>query len=870
MVDRPILRFPDPEPGKRVKGEGGAPPPPKGPGKTRQGQRFQATFDSLERALATDNPEFSLREDPSGIAPERALVFITAGNVQNFVRAAEAVGLEVFAESKIEELEEAPEGFQPPGNSTSLPRTLYATMPTLDSFESILRLWNAHQRGEEASYGKAPWWNAFDLLLELRPWGPQDRLSESARSVIEDRLLDESEEVLIELEIWPTANAERRRTWARETEQRILSLNGRVVDRSVIAEVGFTYQAILAGLPVPTVRAMLDDPAAPAGLATLEGIQFILPQMIGQAIPGEGEGETTDHTLKGEFSATAPLHVALFDGVPAAAHTALDGGVEVEDIHDLVGFSQVNQRFHATEMASLILRGDLEADGEALRDTRLISVPLLIDSQGTASAPTDKLFVDLVHIALTRLLAGEEPLAKDVFVINFSIGVRELQFAGRMSVLARLLDWWAERHGVLFVVSAGNITEDLVVPGISAAEFEDADESRRKAVVRTAMRKAAYKRTLLAPAEALNVVTVGAISGDLSVQTPPQQAGIISLENETDRMPQITSALGLGPQRSIKPDLLAFGGRLVVRARPAGDDTRLVPVPGPRRTGLVVASPGSGPITTRRSRGTSHAAALTTRAILQSAAVLTGEEGPYEGQELPRRMLALLTRALAVNASQWPEDARKLYAEEMEHLGSTRHAQAKAEVCRNFGHGIINGDLMRKSPDAGVTLVGYGVIRKDQARIFNLPLPASMAGSNRVPRSMRVTLAWFSPTNPARAQYRLAGLEAVAADGPENGADKHWVIDLESSDGPDANQIKRGTVWSRRLINRIQKVPDYAEDAVIPICVQCRDTTNGGLSPDDDIDFAIAVTLQVETTVEYDILEEIKQRIRPQQQLGAE
>ena len=50
-----------------------------------------------------------LREDPAGIAPERALVFITAGGVQNFARAAQAVGLEVFAETELEEIEDFPE-----------------------------------------------------------------------------------------------------------------------------------------------------------------------------------------------------------------------------------------------------------------------------------------------------------------------------------------------------------------------------------------------------------------------------------------------------------------------------------------------------------------------------------------------------------------------------------------------------------------------------------------------------------------------------------------------------------------------------------------------------------------------------------------
>jgi hypothetical protein len=133
---------------------------------------------------------------------------------------------------------------------------------------------------------------------------------------------------------------------------------------------------------------------------------------------------------------------------------------------------------------------------------------------------------------------------------------------------------------------------------------------------------------------------------------------------------------------------------------------------------------------------------------------------------------------------------------------------------------------------------------------------------------MRVTLAWFSPVSPARAQYRLAGLEAVVADDLEEPEDKGWALDLKS-DGPDANMVKRGSVWSRRLIHRVQTVPDFDEGADIPICVQCRDTAAGGLSPDDDIAFAIAVTLEIEAEVQYDILDEIEQQVRLRLQPGA-
>jgi len=62
-----------------------------------------AQFDRLEAAFAEEDPEVILRRDPGGIAPERALVFVTAVPISDFVRAARLVGLEVLAELDLDD-----------------------------------------------------------------------------------------------------------------------------------------------------------------------------------------------------------------------------------------------------------------------------------------------------------------------------------------------------------------------------------------------------------------------------------------------------------------------------------------------------------------------------------------------------------------------------------------------------------------------------------------------------------------------------------------------------------------------------------------------------------------------------------------------
>ena len=862
MTDRPILRLPNSRPARRLTGRPARVPQPRGAGHARQVQRFRREFARLEAAFAGDNATLELRSDPFGIAPERALVLVSAVRIGDFVRVARLVGLEVLSEVELDDGYDLPEGLIEERPEAASP-TLYATMPTQDALNRLLRLWRRFQAGHGPEPGYAPWWRLFDLLAELRPWGPEDRFSSDDRIELENRLpFDENAEVRLELEHWPTRTRNRLDQWRRDTEARVLAFGGRIIDRSTILEEDFVYDAMLVGLPAAVVREMIENPAAPEGLATLDGLQFVLPQSMAQSLPSQSDPIHLDGEELENFDPESPLRALLLDGTPVAGHRTLEGGVAIEDVHDLVERSQVAVRRHATEMASLILRGDLGSDGHPVSGSRLLAIPLLIDTEDGATSPDDRLFVDLVHTALLRTFRSEMPAAPDAFVVNFSIGVRGAHFAGRISSLARLLDWWSSEAGILVVVSAGNVGHDLVIPGTNLREFENLSLPERQDLVHAALRQARHERTLLAPGEALNSLTVGAASMDIVPSEMDQTPTTVEVQADSEVIPAISTGLGLGPFRTIKPDLISTGGHHEIRAMPVGGSVRLRVVPRSVRSGLTVAATGPGNSAQSRSRGTSCAAALVTRSLLNAASALTDVGGPFEGIELSRTDLALLTRVLAVNAARWPERAKALYAAEMSR--PTGHfQQAAEEVARYFGYGFLDSELMLEAPLHGTTLVGLGQVRKDYATIFDMPLPSSLSGDS-VHRSMLVTLAWFSPVEPVRARYRLAALEAVAADGDmlaDDDEDKHWNLAMKGGP-PGVALIKRGTVWSRRLVHNRVRAPDFRSGSTLPIRVQCRDASGGGLDPDEEIPFAIAVSLQVAATAQYDVHEEIRDQLR--------
>ena len=377
---------------------------PQSGGAAAQGRRFGAQFDRLEAAFAEEDPEVVLRGDPGGIAPERALVFVTAVPISNFVRAARLVGLEVLAELDLDDYA-LDEDLLVEHREMASP-TFYATMPTRESFERLLGLWRAYQRGERPEEGYAPWTRLFEMLDDLRGWGPEDRFSAEARTELEERLAeDEAAELRLELEVWPTRSRERRERWRGEAERRVAALGGRVLSRSSIEEEGFIYEALLVALSAGSVRELIAHPEAVEGLATLDGLQFVLPQVVVQSLPNQSDLlDAPGPDGAAAFDSETPLRAVLLDGTPVAGHRSLDGGVVIEDVHDLVGRSVVAHRRHATSMASLILRGDLTADGVPLHDSRLLCIPVLVDAEGEASSPEDRLFVDVTHVALTRHL----------------------------------------------------------------------------------------------------------------------------------------------------------------------------------------------------------------------------------------------------------------------------------------------------------------------------------------------------------------------------------------------------------------------------------------------------------------------------------
>ena len=575
---------------------------------------------------------------------------------------------------------------------------------------------------------------------------------------------------------------------------------------------------------------------------------FLRPQSS-LDVPERGDETESGAALAAEPPDDRPPIVALLDGIPVQNHQLLDGRLDVDDPDNLEAMSVLSEREHGTAMASLILHGDRNL-GEPPISRRLHLRPVMYaPGNGNDEAPRrDRLLVDVIYRAVRRIKEGDgegEATAPEVFLVNLSLGDPRRPFSGPTSPWAKLLDHLAEHYGILFLVSAGNVKSPLPVSAFSDwTSFEDADPEEREHAVLQALADNRAHRTLLSPAEALNVVTVGAWHDDAL----DGSRGAMAVDPYPDGdLPNVSSAQGLGHRRVIKPDVHLPGGREQVSFRASGE--ALIVVPG-GRYGLKAAAPSAEGVRDRESltTGTSAATALATRAAHRIFDALMDTDGGSLHGDLDPQYYAVVIKAMLVHRAKWGSRADvldQLYGPR----GKGQHSARRDNIARLLGYGFPDIEEAVSCTPHRATLLGYGTISAREAKVHRIPLPPSLERITE-PRKVTVTVAWLSPVNPRHRTYRRAKLEV----GP--------VADLEVAAGvkrpsgqPPHTTVSRGTVFHARYEG--EKAVSFVDDGHVLLRIFCREQA-GAL--DQPIRYGVAVTIEAGEGIA--VYDEIRTRLR--------
>lgn len=844
MTERPLLLLPSPTSAERANQTGGGDPPPL-PEKSRQVGRVGPKLDALRAAFEAQRAE--LAADPAGLVPEQVLVIEVAGSLAEFRSAAIKAGLEWLGEfdedtvSANSEFQEATAEIAEP-----VPGRLFLTMANEQAMSELERLWVLYRDGREFPHGWKKWSHLFAQLSDVRRWGVRDRLNEAG--VLDDwraRVAAGAERVLTEVELWYRDDpAARERSKIRIT-QLIGEVAGRVVSECVIEPIA--YQAVLAELPIAEIRQIVDSPDTK--LTRCDQVMLFRPS--GQAVfRGPTDHADLATTEAGTFPPpTSPPVAALLDGLPLSRHALLDGRLTIDDPDGFDATHPPAQREHGTAMASVIVHGDLgNATRAAIRSTLYVR-PILQPTPGTVSAeervPADRLFVDLLHRAVQRLFepAGQGA-APSVRIVNLSIGDPGWQFLNGMSPCARLLDWLAVKYSVLFVVSAGNQVRDLEMTHDRAA-FSALDPQEQQLEVLRALARDLRNRSVLAPAEALNALTVGAAHDDASpLPVPGALRDPLVLRDLVSPL----SALGFGPRRSVKPDVLAAGGRQpyfesVVPGPMVLKINRIARQPG---VGHACPSPVAGQLNaTRMSRGTSNASALVTHYLVRTHEELELVVGGLDPQGRPAdRHTATLLRAAAVHSASWGPEAVEALDRALRDSGNSK--RFKDVVARFLGFGSIAPGRMLECGPERATALGWGDLEADQAHLYRVPLPPALA-DRRLWRRVTVTLACASPINPRHRNYRRAAMWATV-DGDHLAVRRQQV---------DAKTAQRGTV--QHEVWEGERATTFPDGAFITVQVNCRED-GGALA--GAVPYALVVSLEVAEGIDVPVYEQVRDRVR--------
>lgn len=847
MDKLPLLVFSAPVVADIGKGRGGGGDKIKYPGHGKQAPRLDLKFQKLHDAM--ERHAMELQAATPGVEPEMILVLETIGPELDFFKAVQKIkGLEWLAEEVRGDIEPQ-HGFEYKEKITKqevlsdemredkkkLNGWLYVVMSNQKALEELRRLfyqWKADPNIRLRN-NLAPLKHAFKKLEDIRPWGAEDRLRETGIEADWQMRVNEGEQTLLfEAELWFYKNKNRRQKSEQKFRDMISRLGGNVIARCEVEQI--RYQGVLGNVPAEHMDQVIKYKKS--DLIRFQDMMYLRP--VGQCavrVPDDFESLYPENEEQESLPQGDPV-VALFDGLPLAGHQLLNGRLRIDDSDHYEDMYEAKSRIHGTAMASLICRGDMEEAGKPISSPLYVRPIMRPDGKagGEEAIPEHILPVDLTHRAVRRLFEGDDAVAPSVRIINLSVCDRYRKFDQSISPWARLLDWLAWKYKVLFVVSAGNVAENIRL-NVPKGAYKDLSAVQKEAKMLKAIEEDTKHRRLLSPAETVNGITVGSLHQDAS---SPQAMGDDINPFVNKGLPAIYNTHGLGYRLAVKPDILLPGGRQFVREKIGGDGGKevLTPVNFALPPGNKVAFPSAlnGRVHTF---GTSNAAALASRAGAMLLDVIN-ELRQQHGAKISSEYDSVLIKTLLVHSASWG-NAQESYKAAFHRNDVRKH------ISRFLGYGAADVLRVVGCTEQRVTALGVGELSKDTAHAFHFPLPPSI---KTVKRRMTVTLAWLTPINPANQKYRIANLSADLKDATGKLGLKRINV--------DPNTAGRGTVQHEVLEG--EKVATFKEGDSVVVKVQCGE--DAGVL-DTNIQYALAVTLEDAEGVSTTLYQEVQERI---------
>ena len=555
----------------------------------------------------------------------------------------------------------------------------FATEPQLDEFEAKL--------ASLATGGQVTYRHLLYALQDLGRWTPEDRTGWALKR---DGFPDD-EPIVIDVELWPLDRGSELillrdafATWVRENRGEILD---------------WVRQPYLSLYRIRCSRTLAND------LLRHRDVRLVdLPPRMGleRALLFADIQELGVTEPPGDAPGIVVLDSGLVTGHPVLAPAVGDAQ------SFLSGASAADEHGYGTFVSGIALYDDIV---ECLRarsfvpELRLFSGRILDGRNRGESA----LMENQIEAAV-RYFVREYGCR----IFNLSYGDHNKPYQGRhVAGLAVTLDALSRDLGVLFVVPTGNYGGDEDGPGDWRTGYPTYLTGTTS--------------TLLDPAPALNVLTVGSLARYERGQRWPNDPAYLPIARADQPSP--FTRHGPSVNRAVKPDLVDYGGNRVVDARAGGSS-----MVGQQGVGELSASHNfaSGQPFAENS-GTSFAAPR----VANAGARILGE--------LPEASVDLC-RALLVAHARTPGACTDLFADDEEALRNVT------------GYGLVDRTALYRSLENCVTLWAEESIENRRHHFYEVPIPDAFWSPGRRAREMTVALAFRPPVRTTRIDYRAVAV----------------------------------------------------------------------------------------------------------------
>ena len=550
--------------------------------------------------------------------------------------------------------------------------------------------------------------------------------------------------------------------------------------------------------------------------------------------------------------------VGVIDSGTLSGHPLLQNWVLSEV--DFSGEGSSDQQGHGTQVTGLVVYGDVHRCISTNAWTPRVLVAsgkvLMRRDDGGTRFPDGHRPEKLVEAAIRHLHQHQQ-----CRVFNLSAGdSAQVYSGGRQFAWAEVLDQLARELDIVIVVSAGNV-EVPPLPDGSASGRDALQASVRDARLRESTTR------ICTPGTAGIAITVGA----LARSDAPHTSG--TLAAAPVGAPAPFSRVGPGyeakeSQRSVKPDVVAYGGNFGLRTFAGGSLSWVPDLTANRRAGVDphLGEPTTGlPGTTGRHLtsvlGTSLAAPhITHSAALALEAASTILDEPASANAV-RALLGACT-VLPPCPQEWLLDPE---------------GDESWEKLRLVGYGAVDADLVEHSRRNSTLLLAEDVVAEDNWHVYSVKVPpAFLSGKGR--RGIVVSLAYDPPVRSSRKDYlaRTMWLEVLKGiSGGQIAAFRGRQTPGATEQGPSLpqkNQLglrpsKRDLVWSTLQVRRLewQKAPqltkvDGETEPTLHVLVGCQNRFAHGVEAEQW--YGLAVRLWHEDAT-VDIHQELQSRIRP-------